>query len=66
MIQTAKISALPSNDVNKNEYLTGKDLDYQPDAAEQARFEYSPLGKIFNKVLNEKDKKKTFEDIKKY
>ena len=66
MIQTAKISALPSNDVNKNEYLTGKDLDYQPDAVEQARFEYSPLGKIFNKVLNEKDKKKTFEDIKKY
>ena len=66
MIQTAKISALSSNDVNKNEYLTGKDLDYQPDAVEQARFEYSPLGKIFNKVLNEKDKKKTFEDIKKY
>ena len=66
MIQTAKISALPSNDVNKNEYLTGKDLDYQPDAVEQARFEYSPLGKIFNKVLNEKDKKKIFEDIKKY
>ena len=60
MIQTAKISALSSNDVNKNEYLTGKDLDYQPDAVEQARFEYSPLGKIFNKVLNEKDKKKDF------
>ena len=57
---------MPSNDVNKNEYLTGKDLDYQPDAVEQARFEYSPLGKIFNKVLNEKDKKKIFEDIKKY
>ena len=52
--------------MNKNEYLTGKDLDYQSDAVEQARFEYSPLGKIFNKVLNEKDKKKTFEDIKKY
>ena len=52
--------------MNKNEYLTGKDLDYQPDAVEQARFEYSPLGKIFNKVLNEKDKKKIFEDIKKY
>ena len=50
--------------MNKNEYLTGEDLDYHPDAVEQARFEYSPLGKIFNKVLNEKDKKRLLKILK--
>ena len=43
----------------KYKYLTGEDLDYKPDAVEQSRFEYSPLGKIFNKGLKE-DKKKDF------
>ena len=41
----------------KYKYLTGEDLDYKPDAVEQSRFEYSPLGKIFNKGLKEEDKK---------
>ena len=36
---------------------TGEDLGYKPSAIEQAKFEYSPLGKIFNKGLNEDDKK---------
>ena len=53
----AKISALSSNNLDKYEYLTGEDLDYKPDAVEQARFEYSPLGKIFNKGQKEEDKK---------
>ena len=58
----AKISALSSNNLDKYEYLTGEDLDYKPDAVEQARFEYSPLGKIFNKG----QKGRTFKETKKY
>ena len=46
MIYTAKISALPFNNLDKYEYLTGQDLDLQPSTVEQARFEYSPLGKF--------------------
>ena len=37
--------------------LTGEDLDIKPSTTEQAKFEYSPLGKIFNKRLSEDDKK---------
>ena len=29
--------------------MTGEDLGYKPGVVEQAKFEYSPLGKIFNK-----------------
>ena len=45
----AKIFALSSNNLDKHEYLTGEDLDLKPSAVEQAIFEYSPLGQIFNK-----------------
>ena len=31
-------------------------LRLKPNTIEQARFEYSPLGKIFNKGLSEDDK----------
>ena len=55
--KAAKISALSSNNMDKYEYLTDEDLDQKPDAVEQARFEYSPLGNIFNKGLKEEDKK---------
>ena len=41
----AEISAYSSGDLPKYEYLTKKDLGYKPDAFEQAKFEYSPLGK---------------------
>ena len=34
-----------------------EDLDLNPSAVEQVRFEYSPLGKIFNKGLKEENKK---------
>ena len=37
--------------------MTGEDLDLKPSTAEQAKFEYSPLGIIFKKRLSEKDKK---------
>ena len=55
--KAAKISTLSSNNSNKYEYLTGEDLGLKPSTVEQAKFEYSPLGKIFNKGLSEDDKK---------
>ena len=47
--EAAKISALSSNNLDKYEYLTGEDLGLKPNTIEQARFEYSPLGKILIK-----------------
>ena len=55
--KAAKISTLYSNNFGKYEYLTGEDLVVKPSTAEQAKFEYFPLGKIFNKGLNKDDKK---------
>ena len=54
--KAARISALSSNNLDKYEYLTGEDLDLKPSSIEQAKFEYSPLGKI-NKGLSRDDKK---------
>ena len=45
--KAAKISALSSKNLDKYEYLT----------VEQAKPDYSPLGKFFNKELKEEDKK---------
>ena len=70
MIQTeaAKISALSSKNLDKYELLTGEDLDLKPSTVEQAKFEYSSLGRIFNKGLTEEDKRerlfKRLENIK--
>ena len=58
--KTAVISALSSNNLDKYEYLTGKDLGLTLNAVEQAKFEYSPFGKSFNKGLDKDDKKKDF------
>ena len=55
--ETAKISALSSNNLDKYELLTGEDLNLKPSTIEQANFEYSPLGKIFNKGLSKDDNK---------
>ena len=45
--------------------MTGEDLGLKPSTVEQAKFEYSPLGKIFNKGLSEDDKKEgLFEKLK--
>ena len=56
------------NKLDKYEYLTGEDLDLKPSTVEKTKFEYSPLGKIFNKELNEDIKKeglfKRLEKIK--
>ena len=58
--EAAKISALSSTEIEKYEYLTGKDLKYKPGVVEQAKYEYSPLDKIFNKGLEESDKNVKF------
>ena len=54
----AEISAYSSGDLDKYEFLTKQELKYKPDAFEQAKFAYSPLGKVFNDGLNKKDKTK--------
>ena len=55
--KAAKISALSSNNLYKYEYLTGEDLGLKPSTVEQSKFEYSRLGKIFNKGLDKNDQK---------
>ena len=58
--QAVKISALLSGELEKYEYLTGENLGYRPDVVQKAKFEYSPLGQVFNKGLDVNDKKKDF------
>ena len=65
-IKTAEISALSSKNLDKYELLTGEDLDLKPSTVAQAKFEYSPLGNVFNKGLSEEDKKKAIKKTKKY
>ena len=64
----AKISAYSSDNLKKYEYLTGEDLGYRPSVVEQAKFDYSPQGNIFNTGLKEQEKKegllKRIENIK--
>ena len=52
----AETSAYSSGDLPKYEHLTKKDLGYKPDAFEQAKFEYSPLGKVFTDGLDKSDR----------
>ena len=54
--KNAKISALSSGKLDKYEYLTGEDLGYRPDPVQKAKFEYSPLGQVFNKGLTTDEK----------
>ena len=66
--KAAKISALSCNNLGKYEYLNGEDLGLKSRTVEQAKFEYSPWGKSFNKGLSKDDKKeglfKRLENIK--
>ena len=55
--KAAKISALSSNNLDKYKYLTGEDLGLKPNSIEQTKFEYSALGKFFNKGFSGNDKK---------
>ena len=56
--EAAKILALSSGKIEKYEYLTGKETlpSNQQQITEQAKFTYSPLGKVFEKQI------KTIED----
>ena len=49
--KAAKISALSSGEIYKYEYPTGEDIlpSNQQQITEQAKFTYSPLGKVFEK-----------------
>ena len=61
----AEISAYSSGDLPKYEYLTKKKLGYKPDAFEQAKFQYSPLGKVFTDGLDKSDRKeRLFKKLK--
>ena len=55
--KNAEISAKSSGELGKYEYLTSEDLGYKPDVLTQAKFEYSPLGKVFTAGLDKDDKK---------
>ena len=48
---------MSSNNLDKYEYLTGDNLGLKPSTIEQARFEYSLFGNIFNKGLDKDDQK---------
>ena len=56
--EAAKISALSSGKIDKYEYLTGEEIlpSNQQQIIEQAKFTYSPFGKVFEKQT------KTIED----
>ena len=43
--------------MDRYQYLTAENLGLKPSIIEQTKFEYSPLGKVFNKGLDEDDKK---------
>ena len=60
----AKISAYSSGDLGKYECPTGEDLGYKPSVFEQAKFDCSPLGNIFNKELDKEGLFKRLENIK--
>ena len=49
----AEISVFSSGDLNKYEFLKKIDLNYEPNALDKARFEFSPLGKTFSTGLDE-------------
>ena len=54
----AEISAYSSGDLDKHEFLPRQDLKYKPDALKQAKFAYSPFGKVFNDGLKRKTRPK--------
>ena len=58
--KAAKISSLSSGELEKYEYLTGKDLGYKPDVIQKPKIEYSLLDKVFSKGLDESDRKEGF------
>ena len=63
----AEVTAYSTGDLPNYGYLAKKDLNYKPNAFEQAKFEYSPLGKVFIDGLDKSDRKEgLLKKIKKY
>ena len=58
------MSVLSSGELDKYEYLTGEDLGYKPDVVQKAKFEYSPLGQVFNKGLDAGEKEGLLKRLK--
>ena len=54
--KNAEISAICSGKFDEYEYLTGEDLGYRPDPVQKAKFEYSRLCQVFNKMLTKNEK----------
>ena len=53
--------------MDKYEYLTGEDLGLKPSTVEQERFEYSQLGRVFDRRLKDEGKKEgLLKRVKKY
>ena len=55
--KAGKTSSLSSNNLDKYEYLADEDLGLKSSTIEQTKFEYSPLGKVFNKRLDKDDQR---------
>ena len=57
--KAAEISALSSGKIDKYEYLTGNKIlpSNQQQIIKQAKFTYSPLGKAFEKQIEDQKKK---------
>ena len=53
--EAAEISALSSRKIDKYEYLTGEEIlpSNQKEIIEKAKFTYSPLGKTFEKQIQQ-------------
>ena len=47
---------MSSGKLDKYECSTGEDFEYRPDPVQKAKFEYSPLGQVFNKGLTTDEK----------
>ena len=56
---------MSSKELDEYEYLAGEEFGYKAGAVEQAKYEYAPLDKAFNRELEESDHKTTFQKIKK-
>ena len=60
----AEISTYSRGDLPKYEYLTKKDLGYEPGAVEKVKFEYSPISKVFTDGLAKEHKSKKVGSFK--
>ena len=60
----AKISALSSNNLDKYEYLAGEDLGLKRSTVEQAKFEYSSLGRVLKGLDKDDQKDGLFKRLK--